>query len=287
MEPRIRSTERRPGESFYDWTDRVRAAARDVALERGEEVTLPPPVAPTHTPSAAPAPPQPSPQPRAEVSPPPLSPSALGNIGRGIGDIAGRVVEVVNRRIGRRFTPKMRDADVETPPGRVIRPPQNLVEDMVADFKRKRVPGVDISVIYFRAIVEKAIHKLAKDGRGFFQRSFKAMATLAEMGRETVRKGVAWMRDNGWLGVLNALYRDDPDNDPDIDPTEARRDKHEANVYIPFGKAIADEIAATSPDLRAKKWEAMTLARGAVIFGLFVRDGGLNKSPARRHPAPA
>jgi hypothetical protein len=215
---------------------------------------------------------------------------AWQKVGRALGDIAGQVVGTMKRRIGRRFTPKMRQADVKTKPGRVIPPPEHWVRDMIAAFKRTRVPGIDISVAYFRLLAEKGFIKVANDGRGFVQRSFRGLATLADMGRETARKGVDWMRDNGWLGTLNSLSRDNADTARD----ETRRDKYEANVYFLLNRTETAEVVGAPPEARASKWEAVTLARGAVLFGLFPRDGGLNRSPARferdatrTSPAPA
>jgi hypothetical protein len=267
------------------------------SLGKGGGFKIPAPAAPVATPVVAslpqvipPAPPRiPQPSPAlASQSTPEASPAAVnatgvfGAVGRAIGDVAGRVVGTVNRRMRRIFTPKMRQADVKVK-GWTLPPPEHLVRDMVADFKKNRVLGVDISVVYFTQLVEKAVEKLAKDGRGFWQRSFLAMGTLANMSRETARKGIRWMRLRGWLGVLNGLYREDADPSRQED----RRDKCEANIYMILGKKAVAEIAATPPEARAAKWEDLTLARGAVLFGLYARDGGLNASPSRRHPTPA
>ena len=143
-------------------------------------------------------------------------------------------------------------------------------------------------------MVVNQIEKLALDGHGFFQRALRSLGRLAKLGRrgmegnwgrETVRKVMDWLREHGWLGPLNALYRD----------PETRELKRDANVYQLFTKEDAAEISAIEdPSARALKREALTLSRGATLWGLAVRPWGLNATPmaSNRHeilsnPAPA
>lgn len=222
------------------------------------------------------------------VPPVPDQPAAWQKVGRALGDVAGRVVEKVLWQRGRVFNPKILQVDVK-PPKRLVPPPSNWANDAAENFRRERVVNADVSLPYFRAVV-LAIEKIASDGWGFVQRAFKSIGRLAGLGRgednwgrETVRKCIRWLEEHGWIGTLNALYRD-----------EDRALKRDANVYQLFGKHDAAEIAALAPEARAVKRESLTLSRGAALFGLALRPWGLNATPApsNRHqvrtlPAPA
>lgn len=213
---------------------------------------------------------------------------AWQKVGRAIGDAATRVIEKVRWQRGRVYNPKILQADVKAAK-HAIRPPPHWARNAVENFSAARVPDQDVSVPYFKAVVD-VIETIASDGHGFVQRAIKSIGRLAglgrmegQWGRETVRKCIRWLEDHGWIGTLNALYRNDD--------RSLRRD---ANVYILFGKDDAAEAAGLEPETRATWRESRTLSRGAVIFSLAVRPWGLNATPApsnrhqiRTRPAPA
>jgi hypothetical protein len=277
----FKPTERLPGETLVQFTDRVLARAR------GESV--PPP--------AAPAPPR-----------MPLSPedeqlaalNAAATVGAkaqdeahgpdglnwfkapkaSFGATVGHVVEKLRYAAGRVWNPKIHCADVKIP-GRFVRPPKNWDRDVLKDFRAKRVKG-DVRVNTFKGVVA-TMHDMARHGRGFVQSAYAGIAQLSDCCSESFRKVLRWVEDNGWVGTFNALYRD-----------EDGALKRDANVYLLFGKQEAVEISETPPEDRGLKREARTLSRGASLFGLVVRAWGLNATPppSNRHnlrtaPAPA
>ena len=224
------------------------------------------------------------------------------------GAALGRVVDKLRWQRGRVWNPKILQADVKTP-DRIVRPPKNWERDIVAAFRATRQTN-DVKVSTFRALAAQAL-KLANDGRGFWQRSFAALGTLADYGKESARKFIRWCEAYGWIGTFNALYRDD---DGSL--------KRDANIYLLFGKddgaeiaaleneavaleheaagleheaaAAKREAAATKREAAALKRESLTLSRGAALFGLLARPWGLNatafpsnRHTIRRHPAPA
>ena len=166
------------------------------------------------------------------------------NVGRALGGVAGRLVEKVRWQRGRVFNPKILCVDVKVPK-KPVPPPVNWARNIVETFARVRVINEDVSVLYFKAVVE-VIEKIASDGAGFVQRAFKSIGRLAglgrgegDWGRETVRKCIRWLEANGRIGTFNALYRDDEG--------QLKRD---ANVYLLFSKDDAEEAMALEPTAR-------------------------------------
>lgn len=265
-------------ESPRDYRDRL---ARERLARRGVTEAVPTPSGDvSHTAMQSPA--------LTPAEPAPLA--AWQKVGKTLSEAAGRVLERTSWARGRVYNPKLLCADLK-PSKRSIKAPPGYARDVVEAFARARVVGRDASVPYFMAVVE-VIVKIADDGQGYVQRAFKSIGRLARLGRkednwgrETVRKCIRWMEDHGWIGTLNALYRD----------KETRELRRDANVYQLFGKDDAATIGAIEDaSARALKRESLTLSRGAVLWGLMVRPWGLNAtpSPSNRHhtgtnPAPA
>jgi hypothetical protein len=279
----------RPGESHKQYMDRLNdeRLAR-LAAERGDPpAALPPPLSPPESPPAIHYAAGDS---ACDVSG--ESVHAWQKVGRALGNVAGSVLGKIQWQRGRIYNPKILTVNIK-PPKRRISAPANWVRDVIDAFERARIVSHDVSVPYFEKIARE-VWKLADDGRGYFQRAYKSIGRLAKLGRrgmeghwgrETVRKAMDWMRENGWLGPLNSLYRD----------PETRELRRDSNVYQLFTKEDAAEISAIEdPSARALKRESLTLSRGAILWGLAVRPWGLNAtpSPSNRHqtrtnPAPA
>jgi hypothetical protein len=218
--------------------------------------------------------------------------AAWQKVGNALGNVAGRVLEKVQWQRGRIYNPKILTVDIKAPKRKISAPP-TWVRDVIDAFERSRIVSQDVSAPYFEKIARE-VWKLADDGRGYFQRAYKSIGRRAKLGRkgveghwgrETVRKAMDWMRENGWIGPMNGLYRD----------PETRELRRDSNVYQLFTKEDAAEISAIEdPSARALKRESLTLSRGAILWGLAVRPWGLNAtpSPSNRHqirtnPAPA
>jgi hypothetical protein len=131
-------------------------------------------------------------------------------------------------------------------------------------------------------LVADAILYWERKGKGFAQIGLPGLAKVARYCVRQLQRAINGLEATGMLDVVNVLHRED---------NEWRRDE---NIYVPTIDAepapLPADVAAADPVLPASVSRALGAgARLAALFGMVLRDGGLNVFAPRGdrvRPAP-
>jgi hypothetical protein len=141
----------------------------------------------------------------------------------------------------------------------------------------KGLSGLGVSARCVEAAAEAYLVLERKQG-GFAWGGFNSLATIAGYCARHIQRAMRWLEGAGLLDVLNTPYREGD---------EWWRD---ANIYVATMDAepapLPADVAGKDPVLPAATSRALGgAARLAALFGLVLRAGGLNTSPARDYRA--
>lgn len=284
-------TGRRPGETFDDYLDRARARVAAVARERSGETTPadapPPPAEPVRPPQPAVAhSPAAHPAETADAAREARRRGVVAAIARdeepagGFKPVSVGLPPSVQAAAGLRVE-RVRILKADVPASLPRRTPKAPFMARVREVV-KGLAGHGVSERCLEDVAEACLYFEEKRG-GFAQVGLNAIATVARYCARHVQRALHLLEGGGLFDVLNVPYREGD---------EWWRD---ANIYV----ATMDEepaplpadVEGPDPVLPASTSRALGGAsRLAALFGLVLRAGGLNTSPAhnyRTRTAPA